>query len=95
MNNIEELKRKSVAGVVSYGVRTAFVYVIAIIATAILGVYLDPAEFGIYFVVLSVIGIFTFLSDVGLAAALIQKKKEPTLSDLKTAFTVQQILALL
>jgi O-antigen/teichoic acid export membrane protein len=93
MDSIEELKRKSIAGVVSYGVRTGFLYLVAVIATLILGVYLDPAEFGIYYVVLSVIGIFTFLSDVGLAAALVQSKKEPTVDDLRTAFTVQQVLA--
>jgi O-antigen/teichoic acid export membrane protein len=93
MSDIDELKRRSISGVVSYGLRTAVLYVIAVVATGLLGIYLDPAEFGVYYVVLSVIGIFTFLSDVGLAAALIQKKTEPTIEDLRTTFTVQQILA--
>lgn len=93
MDNLEDVKKKSIAGVVSYSLRTGMVYVIALIATLLLGVYLDPGEFGIYYIVLSVIGIFTFLSDVGLAAALVQSKTDPTDEDLATTFTVQQMLA--
>lgn len=93
MESVEELKRKSIAGVVSYGLRTGFLYIVAMVATLILGIYLSPAEFGVYYVVLSVIGIFTFLSDVGLAAALVQSKQEPSLDDLRTTFTIQQLLA--
>lgn len=94
METLEEVKKKSIAGVVSYSLRTGLVYVIALIATLLLGVYLDPGEFGIYYIVLSVIGIFTFLSDVGLAAALVQSKTDPTAEDLATTFTVQQMLAM-
>jgi O-antigen/teichoic acid export membrane protein len=93
MENLDDVKKKSIAGVVSYSLRTGMVYVIALIATLLLGVYLDPGEFGIYYIVLSVIGIFTFLSDVGLAAALVQSKTDPSKEDLATTFTVQQMLA--
>ncbi|GAF86487.1 unnamed protein product, partial [marine sediment metagenome] len=91
--DINQLKRKSVAGVVSYSVRSVAVYLIAIVATALLSAYLDPDEFGIYFIVTSLIGVFTFLSDVGLAAALVQKKSEPTVEEMRTTFVVQQVLA--
>ena len=94
MADIEELKRKSVAGVAGYTFRSVLLYMIAIGATALLSAYLSPSDFGIYFVVTSVIGVFTFLSDIGLAAALVQMKTEPTLEDLRTSFTIQQGLAL-
>jgi len=91
---INEIKRKSVSGVISYTIRTVLLYLVAIGATGILSAYLDPHEFGIYFIVTSVISIFTFLSDIGLAAALVQKREQPSVDELRTTFTVQQILAL-
>lgn len=94
-NNIAEIKKKSVSGVVSYSVRTVLLYIIAIVATGFLSAFLKPEEFGVYFVVTSVIGIFTFLSDIGLAAALVQKKEAPTKEELRTTFTIQQLLAVL
>ena len=39
--------------------------------------------------------LFTFLSDIGLAASLIQKKTEPSVTDLRTTFTVQMGLSIL
>lgn len=90
----KEIKRKSVSGVISYSLRTGALYVIAIVATGLLSVFLSPEDFGVYFVVSAVIGIFTFMSDVGLAATLVQKKMEPSIEELRTTFTVQQLLAL-
>jgi O-antigen/teichoic acid export membrane protein len=93
MTKVTEVKTKSVRGVVSYSLRTVYMYVIAVAATAMLSAFLSPEEFGIYFVVTSLIGLFTFMSDVGLAAALIQKPSAPSVKDLRNVFTVQQILA--
>jgi O-antigen/teichoic acid export membrane protein len=91
---IKELKRRSIKGVMSYGTRTLFLYGFTIVATGLLSAYLSPADFGVYFVVSAVIGIFSFMSDIGLAATLVQKKQEPTLEELRTTFTVQQALAI-
>jgi O-antigen/teichoic acid export membrane protein len=87
------VKRRAVSGVVNYSIRTALMYVITLVATGFLGVYLSPAEFGTYYIVTALIGLFTFMSDIGLAATLVQKKEEPTTEELRTTFTVQQILA--
>ena len=95
MLNIEDVRRKSIRGVMSYGLRTFVLYGINIVAGLILSAYLSPADFGVYFVVSSIIGLVTFLSDIGLAAALVQKKEAPTTAELRTTFTVQQILAFL
>jgi PST family polysaccharide transporter len=94
MQDIQEIKRRSVKGVVSYGTRTLFLYGFTIVATGLLSAYLTPSDFGVYFVVSAVMGIFSFMSDIGLAATLVQKKQEPTLEELRTTFTVQQGLAI-
>jgi len=93
MITIEDVRRKSVRGVVSYAIRTIALQVIGFVATVLLGYFLTPADFGIYFIVTSVVGLLTFLSDIGLAAALVQKKEQPTIEELRTTFTVQQMLA--
>ena len=73
MLNIEDVRRKSIRGVMSYGLRTFVLYGINIVAGLILSAYLSPADFGVYFVVSSIIGLVTFLSDIGLAAALVPR----------------------
>lgn len=89
-----ELKRRSVVGVIGYMIRTGFLQVVAIIATGLLSAYLSPSDFGIYFAVVSIMGLFTFMSDVGLAARLVQQAHEPTKKEMRTAFTVQLILSI-
>lgn len=91
--DVASIKQKSVRGVLSYSLRTGLLYLVSIVATGLLSVYLSPADFGVYFVVTAVMGVFTFISDVGLAATLVQKKEEPTVEEMRTTFTVQQILA--
>lgn len=90
----QDIKQRSITGVLSYVVRTFALYGIAVIANFLLAAFLEPSEYGVYFVVTAALGLITFLSDIGLAAALIQKKEEPTVADMRTTFTVQQILAL-
>jgi O-antigen/teichoic acid export membrane protein len=57
-----------------------------------LTVFLSPSEFGVFWIVSAIVNFLAYFSDVGLAAALIQKKDEITPDDLKTTFTVQQFL---
>lgn len=92
-SSVAEVKRKTVSGVLSYFIRTAILQGIGLAAAALLSAFLSPEDFGIYGFVTQIIGLVVFFSDVGLAAALIQKKTEPTTNDYKTAFTAQQILA--
>jgi lipopolysaccharide exporter len=90
---IRDIKTKSVSGVMSYFLRTAFLQGIGLISAFILSAFLSLEDFGIYGFVTQIIGLLIFFSDVGLAASLIQKKKKPTLEDYRTAFTIQQILS--
>lgn len=65
--------------------------ILGLIANLVLTVLLSPAAFGMYITVLSIIALLNYFSDIGLAASLIQKKNISD-DDIKTTFTVQQIL---
>ena len=88
------IKGKIIGGIVALTSRTFILQLITLVSTFILGIILSSAEFGIYWVVLAVISFLSYFSDIGLAAALIQIKNEPSEEELATAFTVQQILAI-
>lgn len=90
---LKRIKRQSVTGATSYFLRTLFLNVIALVASLTLSAFLSPDDFGIFGLVTQIIGLLVFFSDVGLAASLIQKKVEPTVTDYRVAFTIQQLLS--
>ena len=89
----DEVKRRSVGGAVSYFGRTIFLLLLNMATMFVLSAKLETTEFGIFGIVTQFIGVLVFASDVGLAAALIQKKDEPSRAELLTCFTVQQVLS--
>jgi len=93
--DIELIKRKAISGVVTFTLRTAFIQAFTFFATFVLTILLDPQIFGIFFVVSALINLFIYFSDIGLAAALIQKKEEFQRKDLVTTFTIQQAIILI
>lgn len=90
--DIATIKHRSIKGVFSLVSRTFLIQLIGQIVTFLLTVYLSPADYGLFFLVSTVITFLAYFSDVGLAAALIQKKEALTKDDLKTTFTIQQIM---
>lgn len=90
--DISTFKEKLVRGVMALTARTFILQLIAFVSTFILTILLTPAIFGVFFVVSAVISFLSYFSDFGLAAALIQKKDDPTRSELVSAFTMQQML---
>lgn len=90
---VGEVKRRSLNGVFSFVFRTLLLTGVSFAAQIILGSALTPADYGMYGIVVTISSFFTIISDVGLAASLIQKKEEPTTEELRTVFTVQQMLA--
>ena len=92
---LEAVKARTVKGVAVLTGRTFVLQVISLIAQGILWAFLGPAEFGVFFIVSAIVNFFTYFSDIGLAAALIQKKEVPSDKDLKSTFFVQQSLVLL
>ncbi len=87
------VKNRSVVGATAYFIRTLILQGIGFLSVIVLGALLQPSDFGIYAFVIAIIGVLTFFSDIGLAASLIQKKESPSLSEYRTAFTLQQILS--
>lgn len=93
--NVEMVKTRAVRGVVILTGRTFFLQVIALIAQLFLFAYLGRYEFGVFAIISAIINFLVYFSDIGLGAALIQKKEAPTQTDLRTTFTVQQLLVLM
>lgn len=92
--SLETVKERSVRGVVVLTGRTFILQVIALTAQLFLFAYLGKYEFGVFAIVSAIVNFLVYFSDIGLAAALIQKKEKPTDTDLKTTFVVQQILVI-
>ncbi len=92
--DIATIKKKSLTGILALTSRTFLLQIIAFASTFLLTIFLNPATFGIYYVVSAIISFLSYFSDVGLAAALIQKKEQLSEDDLSTTFTIQQMLVL-
>ncbi|KKQ01968.1 MAG: Polysaccharide biosynthesis protein [Candidatus Roizmanbacteria bacterium GW2011_GWA2_36_23] len=88
-----DLKRNTVLSTLSLFFQSSYSAFLGLIANLVLTILVSPAIFGIYITVLSIMSVFNYFSDIGLAASLVQKK-DITEEDVKTTFTVQQILVI-
>lgn len=87
------LKRKIAGGFLSLTFRKALLLGLNYLTiNIILARILPVSTIGIFNIASSVLAFFTFFSDIGLAGALIQKK-EIKPEDIRTTFTIQEILA--
>jgi O-antigen/teichoic acid export membrane protein len=91
---VETVKSRAVKGVVVLTGRTFVLSALSLIATGFLTVFLSPGEFGIFWIVSAIVNFLAYFSDIGLAAALIQKKENPSRDDLRTTFIIQQLLVI-
>lgn len=89
----KEIKKRTFISTLSLFFQSGYSAFLGFFANLILTIVVSPTTFGIYIAVLSFISIFNYFSDIGLSAALIQKK-EINDNDLKTTFTIQQLLIL-
>lgn len=92
--SLTAVKERSVKGIVVLTGRTFILQIISLVAQLFLFAYLGGYEFGVFAIVSAIVNFLVYFSDIGLAAALIQKKEKPTDTDLKTTFVVQQLLIL-
>ena len=90
--SLDEVKARAIRGVVAIMGRGFFIQFVAQISQFFLLAFLSVDQMGVFWIVSAAVGFLVFFSDIGLAAALIQKKEKPTDTDLKTTFTVQQFL---
>ena len=88
----DTIKKRVVRGAAILTGRNVLMQMISFFATALLTVFLAPSEFGIFFLISAIKNFLAYFSDIGFAAALIQKKESLTSIELKTVFTAQQIL---
>lgn len=93
--SVDIVKKRAAKGAVMLTVRTIVIQAISFFANALLTIFLEPAQYGVFFLVSAVINFLAYFSDIGFAAALIQKKESLTKEDLRTIFTAQQILIIL
>lgn len=90
--NAEVISQRAVSGVLILTLRKFALRAISYLGGIFLARLLAPEIFGIFAIISFVINFFAFFSDVGLGAALIQKKDQLTKKDLAVTFTLQQIL---
>lgn len=90
--DLELITKRAISGVVTFTFRSILVQFFTFFATFVLTVLLEPSVLGVFFVVSAILNFFVYFSDIGLAAALVQKKEEPTHKDLATTFTIQQLI---
>ena len=88
------LVKKAVEGTLVLGVRRVLIQVIFTLSNIFLARLLFPQDFGTFAIVSFTLVVFTVFCDLGLGPSLVQKKGDVTVLDLRTAFTIQFILAL-
>ena len=87
---LQEIKKRSVSGVLFNG----FAQSVSLVGGFVLSIYLSAETFGVFTVVAATAAFLGYFSDIGLAAALIQKKDTVSQKDLATTFTIQQLLVI-
>lgn len=92
--DLQIVAKKSVSGIFALVSRTFLVQVMTVVSNFVLTVYLEPSMFGIFFVVSTINVFLSYFQDIGLAALIVQKKEQPTEDELKTAFTIQQVIVI-
>ena len=92
--DLETVKRRATKGVITLTGRTFILQVVSFFGFFLLTVFLGREEIGLFFAVSELVAILGYFSDIGLAAALIQKKEKPDIKDIRSTFTIQQILVL-
>ncbi len=90
--SVQDIKKRSISGVFALVTRTFVVQIITFVSTLLLTIFLDANTYGVFYLVSSVVNFLAYFSDIGLAAALIQKKENLGKEDLSTTFTIQQTL---
>lgn len=91
----EVISHRAVSGVLILTLRKFALRAVSYLGGIFLARLLAPEIFGIFAIVSFIINFFAFFSDVGLGAALIQKKDQLTKKDLAVTFTFQQILVVI
>ncbi len=93
--SLEKVKKRAVSGVAILTARTFLLNAISFLAQGLLWLFIEPSDFGVFILVSATINFLSYFADIGLGAALIQKKEKPKDEDFKTVFLVQEFLVIL
>lgn len=91
---IEQIKSKTAKNFLYLSLRNFGIQIITTLGFFILTIILGASEVGLFAIVAESIAILGYFSDIGLASALIQQKDNIETKDLRTTFTIQQLLVL-
>jgi PST family polysaccharide transporter len=89
----KNIKKNSLISLLSLFFQSGYAAILGLVANFILTIVLTPSIYGIYILTLAIIPFLNFFSDIGLGAALVQKKNVDE-NDIKTTFTIQQLMVL-
>ena len=92
---IEKIKSKTAKNFLYLSIRNFGIQIVTTLGFFILTVILGASEVGLFAIVAESIAILGYFSDIGLASALIQQKDEVETKDLRTTFTIQQVLVVI
>lgn len=90
---VSEVKKRLISSFLSLSARQAVLMAVNFITlNVVLARALPVATLGVFNIATSIIAFFSFFSDIGLAASLIQKKDAVSGQDIKTVFTIQSLI---
>jgi O-antigen/teichoic acid export membrane protein len=92
--DLPTVKNRAVKGVFALSGRMVIIQAVSSVGFFLLSILLDIPEIGLFFAISGIVDVLGYFSDVGLAAALIQKKEIPETKDIRSTFTIQQALVL-
>lgn len=92
-DNFQEIKKRSLGGIGSLLIRQVITKMIFLVANIALARLLVPQIFGVFAIVSFIVQFFSLFGEVGLGAALIQKKGSLEQSELSSIFWFQQAVA--
>lgn len=91
--SLDEIKRRVRLAFIGLTARSVVLRLIRSVTSYLILPRLLPVEInGVFNIATAIITFFAYFSDVGLAASIIQKKDKVTSEDIKTSFTIQQLI---
>lgn len=91
----QEIKTKTAKNILFLSFRNLGIQAISTVGFFLLTVLLGTSDVGLFAIVAESVSILGYFSDIGLASALIQQKDDITSDELKTTFSIQQLLVIL
>ncbi len=86
------VKTRAISGVKVLAARTLISVLLRVVSSLVLARLLFPKDYGLFGVVSYITGLGMFLTDVGLASALVRQETKPTRNEAFTVFWTQQII---